>query len=272
MEWPLQILGYADPDDNHPVVSSTRPSQRSISYVRERLKTLPEVHRQLEDLQASQQKIRATESVDKALQAFCRCAGDALLRAFERVESVRNGLESTRLETYASNAFSSYEGFRDALLEIREAHAVWEVSMGDEAFPKRQSRPRAVRFEYLWFMLKLVYTLSEVIFPEEYHATYLEGLETLLGRQDWKDQLMLDSEATYEQSKKRAIPGIIAPPERYPRRYLNHGQTELRPRLLHNQSAYGHRLVPNVRSLRQSEGTLMRREVTSTVYLVYCIF
>lgn len=250
LDWQLGILGYEDPHGS-PLVSP-RPSPRRVTCreVRERLMALPDV-KQLKEMHTSQQIIKATDAVDKTLKAFCRCAGEPLIRAFETVESVRKDLESAHSDQ--SHAFSLYQGFQNALLEVRTAHAVWEVSVGDEAFFKRHARARAVRFDYLWWMLRLVYILSDLTFPGEFHETYLEGLETLLRRPDWRDQLVLDSEVTYELSKKRAIPGTIAPPDRFPKKYVLHGQTELRPFLVHSNSVHGHRLVPNACSLRQRQ-------------------
>lgn len=242
-----------------------RPSPRSITrqQVQERLKSLPDV-RQLKELQTSQQRIETTDAASTKLKAFCQCAGEPLIRAFEIIESLRKNMETASSDK--SGTFCSYQSFQDALIEIRQAHAVWEVSVGDEVFGKGQASPRAMRFEWLWYMLVVVYTLSDLTFPDEFHATYLDEFKTLLGRQDWRDQLILDSDVTYELSRKRAIPGTIAPPERYPRRFLNHGQAELRPFLIHSTSVYGHRLLPNVRSLRQRSCMLMMRLSPSQVH------
>lgn len=252
--WHLRILGYQDPHESPIPLAFPQPSPRKVTCqdVQDRLKALPDL-KQLKALQASQKKAKATGVVATTLKAFCQCAGEPLIRAFEILETLRGELELLSPETSTSQPFSLYQAFKDALLEIRMVHAVWEVSVGNEAFFKRHAQSRAVRHEYLWFMLQLVYTVSDLTFPDEFHAN-LEGLERLLERQDWREQLILDSEVTYGLSKKKARPGIIAPPDQFPARFLPHGMTVLRPHVVHNPSLYGHRLVPNACSLRHRQG------------------
>lgn len=257
LDWHLRILGHEDPSSaqDSPLLFP-RPKPRAVTcrQVLDKLNGLPDL-RKLKVLQASQRRVRLkpNDVVGRKLKLFCRCAGGPLIQAFEILADLRNTLELISPEMSTSMPFRMHQWLVDALLEVRKSHAIWEVSVGHEAFFKKHPRPRAVRFEYLWYTLRLVYVVADLTFPWEFRE-YLQQMGSTLDQHDWKENFVLDSRVTYERSKKKTRPGLIAPVNQYPRRYLLFDQKVLRPFLVHNPSVYGHRLVPNERSLQMRSG------------------
>lgn len=259
LDWHLRILGHEDASSlQDSPLFSPRPNPQVVTcqQVLDKLNTLPDLG-DLKALQARQRRVRLKpgDAVSRRLKMFCQCAGGPLIRAYEILAKLKDTLESMRPEPGATtnSVFGLYQCLVDALLEVRKSHAIWEVSVGHEAFFKKHSRPRDVRFEYLWYTLQLVYVVADLTFPCDFRE-YLQQMERTLGRHDWKEEFILDSHVTYERSKKKARLSVIAPVNQYPKRYLLYGQTVLRPVLIYNPSVYGHRLVPNERSLRLRSG------------------
>lgn len=265
LDWHLRILGYEDPCSAHNdsgcgsnngihspdvTLASPPPKPRVIScqYALQTLQSLPDV-RQLEALQVRQQQRRPKAGVDRTLKLFCHCAGPPLIRALEILANLRQQLDALGPAARATTFFM-HQHLVDSLVEVRKCHAIWEVSIGDEAFFKKHTRPRSVRFEYLAFMLHLLYIIANLTFPDNLQE-YLEEMRRVLVRRDWRDLLVLDSAVTYERSTRRLRPDVLAPLAQYPRRWLLHGQTSLCPLFLHNTSIYGHRLVANEYAMRR---------------------
>jgi hypothetical protein len=217
----------------------------------QRLQSLPDV-RQLEALQARQQQHRPKADADRTLKLFCRCAGPPLIRAFEILANLRWQLDALGPPARATT-FSMHQHLVESLVEVRKCHAIWEVSIGNEAFLKKHTRPRSVRFEYLAYMLHLLYVIANLTFPHDLQE-YLEEMRRLLVRSDWRDLLVLDSAVTYERSRRRLRPDVLAPLGQYPKRWLLHGQKNVCPFLLHNTSVYGHRLVANEYAMQRKTG------------------
>lgn len=258
LDWHLRVLGHQDSSGGEdPFRYSPRPTvpQITCQHVLERLKNLPDLE-SLQALQAKQQRVKPQCTADWTLKVFCECAGRPLIQAFEILTRLKEKLESPSQEQAADATFSQYQDLVGALLEVRKSHAIWEVSVGNEAFFKEHPGPRAVRYDYLWYTLQLVYVVADLTFPEDFRE-HLHHMGSWLRRCDWRERFILDSKVTYERSmqRARARPGILAPPGRYPIRYLLFGQKVLRPCLVHNTSKYGHRLVPNERCLRRMKGT-----------------
>lgn len=256
LDWHLYILGHEEPSciQHGPLVAPPRPRPQVTTYRRvlERLCSLPDLE-SLKALQARQMRVRPGDEVDRKLKLFCRCAGRPLIRAFGILAELQVKLEAKGAEELTRNTFCLHEWLVEALLEVRKSHAIWEVSVGDKAFSTQHPRPRGVRYEYLWYTVQLLYIIADLNFPGEFHE-YLQEMESFLGRRDWRELLVLDSPLTYERSKKRARPEIIAPVGQYPKRYLLYSQTALKPHFVHNTSVYGHQMVANERSLRSRKG------------------
>lgn len=270
LDWHLRVLGYEDPcsSDNDSgcgnnnsgsnnsihspdvTLASPPPKPRVVTcqYALQRLHSLPDV-RQLEALQARQQQHRAKVGADRTLKLFCHCAGPPLIRALEILANLRRQLDALGPSARATT-FLMHQHLVDSLVEVRKCHAIWEVSIGDEAFFKKYTRPRSVRFEYLAYMLHLLYVIANLTFPDDLQE-YLEEMRRVLARRDWRDLLVLDSAVTYERSRRRLRPDVLAPLGQYPRRWLLHGQTSVCPFFLHNTSVYGHRLVANEYAMRR---------------------
>lgn len=257
LDWHLRILGHEDSSsapDNSVFPPSPKPRPVTCQEVLDKLNSLPHL-KKLKALHASQRriKLKSDDVVNRNLKLFCRCAGAPLIRAYEILAGLRRMLELMSPEAARTKPFRMHKWLVDALLEVRKSHAIWEVSVGHEAFFKKHPRPRAVRFEYLWFTLQLVYVVADLTFPWEFRE-YLRQMGNHLGRPDWKDDFVLDSHATYERSKESTRPALIIPVNQYPIKALLYGQTVLRPFLVYNPSVYGHRLVPNKRSLQLRSG------------------
>lgn len=267
LDWHLRVLdqhlrglGHEDPSGgDDPFRYSPRPTLPTITcqHVLERLRTLPDLG-SLQALQAEQQSVKPQCAADWTLKVFCECAGRPLIQAFVILTGLKKQLESLDPERAATTTFSQYQDLVGTLLEVRKSHAIWEVSVGNEAFFKAHPGPRAVRYDYLWYTLQLVYVVADLTFPEDFRE-HLQHMASWLRRCDWRERFILDSKVTYERSMKRARPEILAPPDRYPTRYLLFGQNVLRPCLVRNPSIYGHRLVPNERCLQRMKGTWRNR-------------
>lgn len=254
LDWTLRVLGHhaSFEDFAAPLTPRDKPPIVSNWYVLERLKALPRLE-DLQNLQAKQMGIKAQTDADKRLKVFCRCAGDYQIQALDILNHLAYSLASLDRERLAQ-PFVSYGYLIQATLATRLAHCAWELSIDEEAFFKAHPVPRAVRHEYLSYLLRVVLLISALTFPEDYQDSYVLSLWEFLARDDWKQQLVLDSEETYELSKKRARrarPGVIAPPQQYPARFMLQGQTSLIPCLMYNPGVYGHLLVPNAHCIRK---------------------
>ncbi|KAF3765091.1 hypothetical protein M406DRAFT_331401 [Cryphonectria parasitica EP155] len=253
LDWHLRVLGYEDPClGNNAILPSPRPKPRVVScqYVLQTLQRLPEL-RDVKALQARQEKLQPRERADRTLKLFCRCAGPPLIRAYEILAKLKDRLEA--LEPRASETtFLLHKELVESLVEVRKCHAMWEVSVGDEAFFKKHPWPRSVRFEYVRYMLQILHVIANLTFPEDLQD-YLEEMEMVLARKDWRDHIVLDSEVTYQRSKKHLRPEVIAPVHQFPVEFLLHGQKMLSPFLIHNTSVYGHRLIANEYAAQQNE-------------------
>lgn len=250
----LRVLGHHKPSDNCAATLSPRDKPPTVSnwHVSQCLKALPSLEN-LYNLQASQSKARTQTQVDKKLKQYCYCAGNHQIRALSILNQLAFGLATLAAE-HLAQPFVSYEYLKQAAIEIRSAHATWEASIDEEAFSKVNQGSRTVRFQYISYLLRIVHVISALTFPVDYQDPYVQLLEDLLARDDWQKQLIFDSEATYELSKqraRRARPGVIAPPQRYPARFKLQGQTVLRPYLVYKNGGYGQQLVPNARCIRK---------------------
>lgn len=259
LDWHLRILGHEDPSsaqDSPLFFPRHKARVVTCQQVLDKLNDLPDLS-SLKALQASQQRVRLkpNDVVSRKLKLFCRCAGGPLIRAFEILANLRKTLELISPEVSKSKVFRMNQWLIEALLEVRKSHAIWEVSVGHEAFFKKHPRPRAVRFEYLWYTLQLVYIVAGLTFPWEFRE-YLQQMGSALDQHDWRENFILDSHVTYERSRAKTRSGLIAPVNQYPKKDLLYGQTVLRPFLVYNPSVYGHRLVPNERSLQLRNGAL----------------
>lgn len=276
LDWHLSILGHQDHDDEDhnddhegsdtsscgqdaprifPHFPRPKPPTVTCRQVLDRLKTLPESS-SIEALQTRQMKITPKDGTARSLKLFCRCAGQPLISAFEVLARLRSHLESLdpqEPEKLATRPFLLYQYLVDALLEVRKSHTIWEVSVGHETFFKKHPTARAVRCEYILYVLKIVYVIALLTFPEDYRE-HLKEMEKLLKRHDWSEQLIFDSTVTYERSMKGARQGVIAPVNQYPKRFLMFDQKVLRPFLVHNPHVYGHRLVPNECCMEERSG------------------
>lgn len=250
----LRVLGYHEPSDDFGATLSPqdRPPAATNGQVLEWLKALPS-QEGLVNLKARQERTRGRSRVDETLWLFCCHAGDLQIGALGTLNQLARGLASLDDEQL-TRPFVHYGYLVEAAKAMREAHATWEFSIDDEAFFKKHAHPRTVRQEYLSYLLRVVHVLSALTFPDEYQDSYVADLGEWLGRDDWGQQLILDSEETYELSRKKARrgqAGVLAAPDRYPARFMLLGQTVLRPFLMHNPGGYGQRLVPNARCRRK---------------------
>lgn len=250
----LRVLGYYEPSDNCVATLAPRDKLPTVSnwHVSQWLRALPSLE-DLHNLQASQMKIRTRTLVDKKLRRYCYCAGNLQIEALSILVALASTLASLAHE-HLAQPFACYEDLKRAAIAIRRAHGTWEASIDEEAFFKKENqRSRTVRFQYLSYLLRIVHIISALTFPVDYQDPYVDILDELLTRNDWQKQLIFDSEATYELSKqraRRARPGVIAPPHRFPAGFKLHGQTVLRPYLVYQDGGYGQQLVPNARCIR----------------------
>lgn len=279
LDWHLSILGHQDHDDDDDNNEdededqdqddnqddlSPRPKLPTVScgQVLDHLKTLPELS-SVEALHSRQMKITPKDGTARSLKLFCRCAGEPLVQALEILGRLRSHLESLHPndpKSMTTRPFLLYQYLIDALLEVRKSHTIWEVGVGHEIFFKKHPAARAVRCEYVWYVLQIVYTIAVLTFPEDYRE-HLTEMEKLLQRHDWNEQLIFDSTVTYERSMKGTRPGLIAPVNQYPKRFLLFDQKVLRPFLVYNPHVYGHRLVPNECSLEKRSGKQIGRSI-----------
>lgn len=254
LDFSLRVLGHREPFDDLCVSLSPRDKLPCVTNkdVSKRLEVLPDLE-ELHSLQTRQMQVRPQTYVNQKLKLFCRCAGRHQIRALGILKQLAYGLASLDHEGLAQ-PFVSYEHLIQAAIATKDAHAAWELSIDERAFFKKNPHPRAVRHEYLSYLLRVVHFISTMAFPEDYQDSYVRLLGDFLARDDWKRQLIMDSEETYELSKKRtrqAKPGVIAPPQRYPVRFKLHGQTRLSPYLVYSTGLYGQQLVPNARCVRE---------------------
>lgn len=248
----LCLLGHREPsNDNLITTSSPRDTLPTFTnwHVLERLRTLPSLE-DLQNLQAKQMKVKS-QIGEYTLQWFCSYAGDYQIRALGILTQLAYDLTALDHERLGQ-PFVDYKRLIQAAVAIREAHVTWEMSIDREAFFRKSSnsRPRIVRYQYLSYLLRTVLVISALTFPEDYQDEYVLRFEAFLRLEDWEKHLTLDSEETYELSReraRRARPDTIAPPERYPARYMLQYQTFLRPCLVYKDGV----LVRNARCKRK---------------------
>lgn len=180
----LRVLGHHEPSDDFVATLSPRdkPPAATNGHVLERLKALPSLEGLL-NLQAREERSIIQTQVDKRLKLFCCYAGSHQIRALDILTRLAYGLASLDHE-HLTQPFANYECLVQAAIAIRKAHVAWEISIDEDAFFRRNPHPQTVRHEYLSYLLRVVYIILALAFPDEYQDSYVTSLEELLARDD----------------------------------------------------------------------------------------
>lgn len=216
-----------------------------------RLGIIPGLVTHIKGLHANQEAMRPTNNVDRKLKIVSRSAGLRLVRASTVLEELRAQLSLSDPDA----PFTQYESLANSAVEIKWSLNFWEESIDAKEFWGRYKISQNVRFRYVLATLHLLFVIVDLIFPDDFRD-YSEELGDVISRPWLQEQFLFDSPETYAWSKSRVTLGITVPDDRYLKRFIPYGLTELTPFWIRNRSLYGHYLVANELCIRKRKGAL----------------